>query len=58
MSELFGVFPDGGDGPAAVFWELEDAIEWALARFGGDRFGIRRCWLDLPREERPCRPAA
>jgi hypothetical protein len=59
MSELFGVFPDGNDGPAAVFRDLEEAIHWGLRRYGGDRFGIRLCSLELPAtEESPCRPAA
>jgi hypothetical protein len=38
----FAVIPDGADLPTAQFTDLEDAITWALARYGGDRFRIRR----------------
>jgi hypothetical protein len=59
MDDLFGVFPDGQDGPAAVFRYLEDAIAWGLERYGGDRFGIRRCPIELVSgAERSWLPAA
>jgi hypothetical protein len=48
MDDSFGVYPDGQDWPAAIFVDLEDAIEWALARFGADRFGIRHCAVAVP----------
>jgi len=60
MTNSFGVFPDGQDRPAAVFDDLEDAIEWGLGRFGGDRFAIRHCSLALlpVSGEAPCRNVA
>jgi hypothetical protein len=45
----FGVFPDApgaSPGPTAVFVELEDALEWGLARFGSDGFRIGYVSLD------------
>lgn len=47
----FAIIPDrhpedtatAGDRPAAVFVDLEDAIEWGLRTYGPDRFRIR--WL-------------
>ncbi|MCG5054412.1 MAG: hypothetical protein KA712_15725 [Myxococcales bacterium] len=45
MTCRFGIVPDGSDEPSAVFQELEDALSWALAKFGPDRFSIRRCSL-------------
>jgi hypothetical protein len=41
-SLYFAVVPDLTGRVSAVFAELEDAIAWALKRFGGDAFAIRR----------------
>jgi hypothetical protein len=37
----FAVFADGAGAPAGVFEDLEDALVWALDRFGADGFTIR-----------------
>lgn len=37
----FAVVPDGAEDPVAVFAELEAALDWAVARYGSDRFRIR-----------------
>ena len=42
IEECFAIVPDGQSTPAALFRELEDAMEWGLARYGGDRFTIKR----------------
>jgi hypothetical protein len=48
----FAIVPDQTKQPAALFTDLEDAIEWGLSTFGADAFHIR--WLDVvllgPRE--------
>jgi hypothetical protein len=49
MMSCFAVFPDGAATPAAVFTDLEDAMDWGLERYGGDAFGIR--YLDLAQVE-------
>jgi hypothetical protein len=36
----FGVIPDGSQKPAGLFQDLEDAIDWALRRYGSDAFRI------------------
>lgn len=41
MKTYFAVVPDGQGQPAALFQQLEDAIEWALAALGSDKFSIR-----------------
>lgn len=41
MMNCFAVFPDGAATPAAVFSDLEDAMDWGLERYGNDAFGIR-----------------
>lgn len=38
---FFAVVPDGSDKPAALFRELDEAIEWGLARCGAEQFSIR-----------------
>lgn len=38
---LFAVIPDETGQPAALFHDLEEAIDWGLRTFGGDRFAIR-----------------
>jgi hypothetical protein len=38
----YAVVPDETGCPAAVFLDLDEAIDWALTRFGSDRFAIRR----------------
>ena len=40
MTCCFGVFPDGSADPAAVFESLEDALDWAVQKYG-EGFSIR-----------------
>lgn len=54
MDESFAVFASGGAQPAAVFAVLEDAIEWALRRFGSGRFRIKGYPVLLTPAPRPC----
>jgi hypothetical protein len=37
----FAIIPDGTTEPAALFENLEDAVDWALRRYGNDTFRIR-----------------
>jgi hypothetical protein len=39
----FAIVPDRSQQPAALFVELEDAIDWGLRTFGTDAFRIR--WM-------------
>ncbi len=41
MNAGFAIWPDDRDRPTAFFADLEDATEWALAKYGGDRFSIK-----------------
>lgn len=41
----YAIVPDQTEQPAALFTDLEDAIEWGLSAFGADAFRIR--WLDV-----------
>jgi hypothetical protein len=41
MKDSFAVFGSDSSQPAAVFSVLEEAIEWALRRFGSGRFRIK-----------------
>ncbi len=41
MISGYAIIPDGQDLPAALFTELEDAVDWGLANYGGDAFRIR-----------------
>src|SRR6185436_4126520 len=36
MTCCYAIVPDGSDEPAALFEELEDAMDWGLRRYGGD----------------------
>jgi hypothetical protein len=56
MISCFAVFPDGAATPAAVFADLEDAMDWGLERYGGDAFGIRH--LEMAQVERAERHGA
>ena len=47
MTDSYGVYPDGLERPTAVFHDLEDAIAWALDRYGTDAFAIRHCPVNL-----------
>ena len=49
MMSCFAVFPDGAGAPAAVFENLEDAMDWGLKRYGDDAFGIR--YLEMAQVE-------
>jgi hypothetical protein len=37
----FAIVPDETKQTAAVFTDLEDAMEWGVQRYGNDRFTIR-----------------
>jgi hypothetical protein len=51
MNAGFAIWPDGGDRPTAFFTDLEDATEWALAKYGGDRFSIKwHVWDTIDRD--------
>jgi hypothetical protein len=41
MNCCFAIVPDGAGEPAAVFEELEDAMDWGVKRYGNDAFQIR-----------------
>jgi hypothetical protein len=41
----FAIVPDQTEQPAALFTDLEDAIEWGASTFGADSFRIR--WIDV-----------
>ncbi len=41
MNHCFAIVPDDKNEPVALFDDLEDAMEWGLMKFGGDRFRIR-----------------
>jgi hypothetical protein len=41
MSQCYAIVPDDREEPVAVFDDLEDAMEWALRKFGGDKFRIK-----------------
>jgi hypothetical protein len=41
MTHAFAIVPDGENRPTAFFQDLEDATEWALEKYGSDRFAIR-----------------
>lgn len=48
MEEAFAIIPDGRRQPTAVFTDLEDATEWALEKYGSDRFSIRYFPVAIP----------
>jgi hypothetical protein len=58
MSEAFAVYPDGDHQPSAWFTDLEAATDWALGRYGGDRFSIRLFVFAELEQRRANRPAA
>ena len=41
MISCYAIIPDGQSSPAALFMELEDAMDWGLHTYGGDAFRIR-----------------
>jgi hypothetical protein len=41
MTCCYAIIPDGNTEPAALFEELEDAMDWGLRRYGDDAFQIR-----------------
>jgi hypothetical protein len=41
----FAIVPDRTEQPAALFIDLEDAMEWGLCTFGADAFHIR--WFEV-----------
>ena len=43
MNCCYAIVPDGTNEPAALFEDLEDAMDWGLQRYGGDAFRIRYC---------------
>jgi hypothetical protein len=52
----YAIIPDGATQPAAIFEDLEDALDWALRRYGADSFLLRH--LNLMRVERADRQGA
>src|SRR4051812_13919498 len=34
MRDAYAVFPDGKSAPSAVFFDVEEAIDWGLSRYG------------------------
>jgi hypothetical protein len=59
MIFCYAIIPDGENAPAALFIELEDAMDWGLHTFGGDAFRIR--YLEVAQIEKSdldgaCRP--
>ncbi len=52
MNCEYAIVPDQERRIAAVFADLGEAIDWATARFGEDRFTIRHCpVLEVARAE-------
>jgi hypothetical protein len=41
----FAIVPDQTQQPAALFTELEHAMDWGLRTFGTDSFSIR--WIEV-----------
>ncbi len=41
MISGYAIIPDGYERPSALFTELQDAMDWGLATYGGDAFRIR-----------------
>jgi len=41
MRDAFAVFQDGSSAPSAVFFDVEEAIDWGLSRYGSDAFCIK-----------------
>jgi hypothetical protein len=41
----FAIVPDRTQQPAALFTDLEHAMEWALRVYGADTFSIR--WIEV-----------
>jgi hypothetical protein len=41
MTCCFAIIPDGTNEPAALFEQLEDAMDWGIQRYGDDAFQIR-----------------
>lgn len=54
MTCCFAIIPDGTGQPAALFEDLEDAVDWALRRYGDDAFRIR--YLRVTAAEPDARP--
>jgi hypothetical protein len=60
MRDAYAVIPDGNSAPSAVFFDVEEAIDWALTRYGSDSFCIKGLAVQpmAPEEPRPGRRAA
>jgi hypothetical protein len=41
MRDAYAVIPDGNSTPSAVFFDVEEAIDWGLTRYGSDAFCIK-----------------
>jgi hypothetical protein len=41
MRDAYAVIPDGDAAPSAVFFDVEEAIDWGLTRYGSDAFRIK-----------------
>jgi hypothetical protein len=51
VTGCFAIIPDVTGQPAALFEDLEDAVEWALHRYGNDTFRIR--YVEVTTAARP-----
>jgi hypothetical protein len=45
MMGTYAIVPDKTEQPAALFTDLEDAIEWGVSAFGAESFRIR--WIEV-----------
>ena len=50
MTCCYAIYPDADPRPAAVFADLEDAIEWGVERYGDNQFRI--AYLPMVRVEK------
>ena len=55
MTCCYAIIPDGSSEPAALFEELEDAMDWGLQRYGDDAFQIRYLEVTAMQKTQPLR---
>jgi hypothetical protein len=53
MRDAYAVFPDGNTTPSAVFFDVEEAIDWGLTRYGSDAFCIKGLAVQAMAPESP-----
>ena len=56
MISCYAIIPDGQSLPAALFTEIEDAMDWGLHNYGGAGFRIR--YLEVAQIEKSDRDSA